>query len=180
MGQVVIAKDYTIVQGMPGTGKTSVIAFVARLLAAQGKRVLITSYTHSAVDNLLIKLLEAGVEPGTLLRIGTKSCCHFAVHDTLALSVAAGVNDKDGSPSASSLSRVITKARIVGVTALTCNRSPLLVNQHFDVVICDEAGQLTQPVSLGPLMNADKFILVGDHQQLPPLVVSTAAEKAGK
>lgn len=175
------AKDYAIIQGMPGTGKTSVIAFVARLLAAQGKRVLITSYTHAAVDNLLIKLIEAGMEPGALLRIGKKAACHFAVYDLLASTLAIRqIKNQDDCLSASSLNQSISNARIIGVTALTCTRSPLLVKQHFDVVICDEAGQLTQPATLGPLMSADSFILVGDHQQLPPLVVSTAAEKAGE
>lgn len=179
------ALDYTVVQGMPGTGKTSMISFVARLLAARGKRILITSYTHAAVDNLLMKLMDAGVnEDGSLLRIGPKSACHPSVHCILASSLALeadnGSGTNDGLPSAKSLKQVTSNARIVGVTALSATRSPLLLGQHFDVVICDEAGQLTQPASLGALMSADTFVLVGDHMQLPPLVVSDAADQAGK
>ncbi|URE05998.1 DNA replication factor Dna2 [Musa troglodytarum] len=59
--------------------------------------------------------------------------------------------------------------RVVGVTCLGINH-PLLVNKKFDICIMDEAGQTTLPVSLGPLMLASKFVLVGDHYQLPPLV----------
>ena len=40
----------------------------------------------------------------------------------------------------------------------------------FDIAIIDEASQITLPTCLGPLRYADKFVLVGDHFQLPPLV----------
>ena len=43
---------------------------------------------------------------------------------------------------------------------------------RFDVCIVDEAGQITLPATLGPLLLAERFVLVGDHLQLPPLVVS--------
>lgn len=43
----------------------------------------------------------------------------------------------------------------------------------------DEAGQITLPASLGPLLKAKAFTLVGDHYQLPPLVQSKAAASAG-
>ena len=65
------------------------------------------------------------------------------------------------------------------MSALTAPRSPLLAGQHFDVVIVDEAGQISQPAILGAMMAADSFVLVGDHLQLPPLVKSEVAEDAG-
>ena len=68
---------------------------------------------------------------------------------------------------------------VVGVSALTAPRSPLLAGQSFDFVIVDEAGQISQPAILGAMMAADKFVLVGDHLQLPPLVKSEVAEEAG-
>ena len=66
------------------------------------------------------------------------------------------------------------------MSALTAPRSPLLAGQHFDVVIVDEAGQIGQPAVLGAIMAADTFVLVGDHMQLPPLVISEVAEEAGE
>ena len=46
----------TLPPGMPGTGKTSTISCLVQLLAGRGQSVLLTAYTHSAVDNLLAKL----------------------------------------------------------------------------------------------------------------------------
>lgn len=43
----------------------------------------------------------------------------------------------------------------------------------------DEASQITLPVCLGPLRYADRFVLVGDHHQLPPLVRNVEAQKGG-
>ena len=193
---MIAARDYTLIQGLPGTGKTSTIAFVARLLAALGKRVLITSYTHAAVDNVLLKLKECGVAATddnnpcpALLRVGRNSSCHPGIRPILASTVALGIDALETSnsttisehaiPSAESLRRSVSSARIVGVTALTVPRSPLLVGEHFDVVIVDEAGQISQPAIIGALMGADAFVLVGDHMQLPPLVVSELAGKGG-
>jgi DNA replication ATP-dependent helicase Dna2 len=56
----------------------------------------------------------------------------------------------------------------------------LLAREYFDVVIVDEAGQITQPAVIGAMMAANTFVLVGDHMQLPPLVASELAEMGGK
>ena len=159
-------------------------------MAARGKRILISSYTHAAVDNLLLKLVESGIGQGPswdLVRIGPKSACHLALHKFLAPELACELDQAQNEPShlserpsTMSLHRVISCAKIIGATALTIPKTPLLLSEHFDIVIVDEAGQISQPAILGPLMAADSFLLVGDHEQLPPLVQSHSAEKAGK
>lgn len=58
VSKVLTSRDYTLVLGMPGTGKTTTIACLVRVLVAQGKSVLLASYTHAAVDNILLKLQE--------------------------------------------------------------------------------------------------------------------------
>jgi len=73
VGKVLVAKDYTIMLGMPGTGKTTTIAEIIKELVKRGKTVLLSSYTHSAVDTILAKLHEADFE---ILRLGNvdKAC----------------------------------------------------------------------------------------------------------
>jgi DNA replication ATP-dependent helicase Dna2 len=58
---------------MPGTGKTSTVATLIRLLVLMGRSVLVTSHTHSAVDNLLLLLHKNGID---FLRLGSKTCVH--------------------------------------------------------------------------------------------------------
>lgn len=158
---------------------------MVRLLVARGKRVLVTSYTHAAVDNLMMKLLESGVknsekqEP-VIVRIGNKSQCHSQTQKIHVTNVALGLmSNAEEEPDVKTLHRVMKSARIVGCSALTVPRSPLLYGENFDVVIVDEAGQISQPAIIGVLMQADSFVLVGDHMQLPPLTRNTASEIGG-
>lgn len=161
---------------------------------AHGKRVLVTSYTNAAVDNVVQKLIANGLSATdartpspAVVRIGRPSDCHRAVTPLLSSNVALtlerlALTDPKQSlihPSATYLRKAVDSARVVAVTTLTAPRSPQLINQQFDVVIVDEAGQISQPTVLGALMAADSFILVGDHMQLPPLVNSELAERGG-
>lgn len=67
MAKVLTAKDYALILGMPGTGKTTTIAEIILALAKRGKSVLLTSYTHSAVDTILMKLVNSDHR---ILRLG--------------------------------------------------------------------------------------------------------------
>lgn len=195
---MIATNDYVLVEGYPGTGKTKTLSFIARLLAARGKRVLISSYTNAAVDNVVMKLLESGVcanDPSfngfsRVVRVGPRHSCHESARVIHAHDIATDLDARASGaslsqaspkrPCAESLSRVVAGARIICSTVLTVPRSPLLVNESFDVVIVDEAGQTSQPAVLGALMAADSFVLVGDHKQLPPLVNSEVAQAGGK
>lgn len=57
-----------LIQGPPGTGKTTVIAEVVKQLTDKGEKILVTSQTHVAVDNVLEKLAKE--ESLSFLRIG--------------------------------------------------------------------------------------------------------------
>ena len=61
------AEDYALILGMPGTGKTTTIACLVQVLAALGMSVLLTSYTHTAVDNILLKLKEVDLSSVSFL-----------------------------------------------------------------------------------------------------------------
>ncbi|KAM7277423.1 hypothetical protein ACFE04_019289 [Oxalis oulophora] len=161
------AKDYALILGMPGTGKTSTLVHTVKALLMKGSSVLLTSYTNTAVDNLLIKLKAQGID---FLRIGR----HEAVHEDVREYCISEMN-------VHKVEDIKNRLNEVKVVAVTCSgiTSPLLANKRFDVCIMDEAGQTTLPVSLGPLMFASMFVLVGDHYQLPPLVKSKEAQENG-
>ncbi|KAK9100842.1 hypothetical protein Scep_024272 [Stephania cephalantha] len=163
--KILAAKDYALILGMPGTGKTSTMVHAVKALLMRGVSILLTSYTNSAVDNLLIKLKYQGID---FLRIGRHEAVHEEVRDS-CLSERYTVEE---------IKARLDEVKVIAVTCLGITH-PLFAKKKFDICIMDEAGQITLPVSLGPLMLAAKFVLVGDHYQLPPLVQSTEARENG-
>ncbi|KAI2794842.1 hypothetical protein POX_a01443 [Penicillium oxalicum] len=166
--KVMRAKDYALVLGMPGTGKTTTIAHIIRALVAQGKSVLLTSYTHTAVDNILLKIRDDNVP---ILRIGAATKIHPDVQEFADLAAIPKKTIEE-------LKHSYENPQVVATTCLGINHN--IFNQRiFDYCIVDEASQITLPVCLGPIRMARTFILVGDHYQLPPLVQNKAAQEGG-
>ncbi len=52
----VLADNYHMVLGTPGSGKSTAIVVLLKILAHLKRRVLLVSFTNSALDNVLIKL----------------------------------------------------------------------------------------------------------------------------
>ncbi|PQE17549.1 dna replication atp-dependent helicase dna2 protein [Rutstroemia sp. NJR-2017a BBW] len=166
--KVMSAQDYALVLGMPGTGKTTTIAHIIRALVSQGKSVLLTSYTHTAVDNILLKLQHDSVP---ILRLGTLAKIHPEVQKFAQLAVTPKDSFED-------IRSTWHDTPIVAASCLGINH-PLFNERTFDYCIVDEASQITLPVCVGPIRMARTFILVGDHFQLPPLVKNENARKGG-
>lgn len=51
-------KNILLIQGPPGTGKTTVITEIVKQLIKRGEKILVTSQTHIAVDNVLERIKE--------------------------------------------------------------------------------------------------------------------------
>jgi DNA replication ATP-dependent helicase Dna2 len=171
----------------PPTGKTSTVSFAVRALVARGKRVLVTSYTHAAVDNLMEKLKEAGMSSDIVGRIGAPASVNLSVHEYLLNPAHSRVGSSGPIGSIGSLQKPplltvhsidkrLQQLRIVGCTVLTASRHALLQTMKFDWCVMDESGQISQPASLGALMLASHFMLIGDDYQLPPIVISLEAQ----
>jgi DNA replication ATP-dependent helicase Dna2 len=61
------------------------------------------------------------------------------------------------------------------VTCLGCGHA-LLQKRKFDVCIVDEATQVVQSSVIAALHSSKVFVLVGDPQQLPPLIKNKKAK----
>ncbi|XP_069064158.1 DNA replication ATP-dependent helicase/nuclease DNA2 isoform X1 [Pleurodeles waltl] len=171
MKRVLLSKDYTLIVGMPGTGKTTTICSLVRILYACGFSVLLTSYTHSAVDNILLKLTKFKVG---FLRLGQAQKVHPDVRHFTEEEVCRSQSIN----SLAQLEELYSSQPVVATTCMGANH-PIFTRRRFDFCIVDEASQISQPICLGPLFHADRFVLVGDHQQLPPLVLSSEARDLG-
>lgn len=73
---------------------------------------------------------------------------------------------------------LIKDAEVICATNITSG-SELLEDEFFDLVVIDEATQATEPSTLIPYLKGEKTIMIGDHKQLPPTVLSQKALKKG-
>ena len=151
------AEDCALIHGPPGTGKTYTIARAIRALVAEGNRVLLSAFTNRAVDNALEALRGQGFED--VLRVGTETGVRDDMRDVRLV--------QRGEPNAKAAE--LRDASVVAATTAACG-SRVMRECEFDVALVDEASQLTEPGTHAAINLADRFVLVGDHEQLPPVV----------
>ncbi|WP_222917724.1 AAA domain-containing protein [Natrinema sp. SYSU A 869] len=156
------AEDCALIHGPPGTGKTYTIARAIRAMVERGERVLLSAFTNRAVDNALEALLEQlddVIDEDRVVRVGSES----GIRDDMEpyrLERAGEPEDRVAK---------LQNAQVVAATTSTCG-SRVMKEQQFDVALVDEAAQLTEPGTCAAINLAERFVLVGDHEQLPPVV----------
>ncbi|WP_336133342.1 AAA domain-containing protein [Natronomonas amylolytica] len=157
VNKAVNADDFALVHGPPGTGKTYTLAQTVRTLVRSGERVLLSAFTNRAVDNAIEALEEQGFTD--IVRWGSESGVRDDMQEYRM--------ERSGDPR--DRAAELQDAQVVAATTAACG-SRALKEQHFDVAVVDEAGQLTEPGTFLATNLADRFVLVGDHEQLPPVV----------
>lgn len=75
-------------------------------------------------------------------------------------------------------SQIIGSAQVVCATAAGADAA-LLSDEHFDLLVLDEATQAPDPIALVPVARASRVVMAGDPHQLPPTVLDLDAARGG-
>ncbi|MDT4983206.1 MAG: hypothetical protein QOF95_696, partial [Pseudonocardiales bacterium] len=156
------------VQGPPGTGKTWAGARMILRLVAEGKRVGVTGFSHKVIGNLLSAVVAAAAETGVDLDIVQKAAEHERC-------VAPGIRCIQGPKD--------VEAALAAPVNIVAGTSWLFARPKFaeavDVLVVDEAGQLSLANVLAISHAAQSVVLLGDPQQLAQPVKGQHPDGAG-
>ena len=176
------ARDYFLLVGPPGTGKTSVAlkSMVEEFLSdSPQKTLLLMAYTNRAVDEICHMLSAINPAP-EYIRIGQELNCAPDFQPRLMKHVIGDATSRK------EIYEKLAPVRVfAGTISSLCSQTELFSLKVIDVAIIDEASQVLEPQLL-PLLCATtavnrgdynlnrlaigKFILIGDHKQLPAVV----------
>lgn len=168
LNQMLGSQEYFLLWGPPGTGKTSVMLhhFVRQLIDETDENIMLLAYTNRAVDEICESIERIGGHIKDLyLRIGSNYGTHAHYQDQLLQNAIQGISKRKD------LTEFISKKRIfVGTVASVANKTELFKLKSFDRLIIDEASQILEPLLMGLLARFPKWVLIGDHRQLPAVV----------
>ena len=150
-----------LIQGPPGTGKTLMLAHLASLLVQDGLRVFVTALTHRAIHNALNKIPEVN-DSIAVCKIGEDQHITDLKVPNFQMFEGSRFGEKSG-------------GYVVGATPFA-TQTQRLANTEFDVVLFDEASQITLPLAIMGMLPGSKFIFIGDENQLPPVTNFSAAD----
>jgi len=170
----IVDNQLTLVWGPPGTGKTHFLALAVLTLleaatrAGEPMRVLVTAFTHAAIENCLRKMdslrqdLSMGQEDAALVKLGlvyTQGC--------------EGIDCIDPDRTAEFIK--CNEQCVVGGTVYSMLKAfkARPGSRPFDVVVIDEGSQVKVAESLlaiSRLAPKGRLVIAGDDKQLPPII----------
>jgi DNA replication ATP-dependent helicase Dna2 len=157
------APDWFVLCGPPGTGKTrAVLRELAERLYKDDKQALLAAYTNRAVDEICEQLVAAGLP---FIRVGSRLGTSAQYRPYLLDNMIRDCPN-----------RQTVRARLtgcpfyVGTVASLLGKPELFLLKQFDLAVVDEASQVLEGPMLALLAKVPKFILIGDHRQLPAVV----------
>lgn len=198
----VLQKPLSLIQGPPGTGKTVTSASIVYHLAKMNPgQVLVCAPSNVAVDQLAEKIHQTGLK---VVRITAKSreeldspVSFLTLHEqvqnndtNVELQKLIYLKRDQGELSAhdekkyKSLKRACEKEILSNADVICCTSvgagDPRVAKLRFRTVLIDEATQASEPECMIPLvLGCKQAVLVGDHQQLGPVIMNKKAARAG-
>ena len=167
--------DYRVIEGPPGTGKTTAIAAAACEAASHGLRVLITSHTNVAVDNALERIITMRPDlKEAIMRIGHPAKVSQKIRPFID-------KPQKGEGRREWIKRILSSKRIIGMTIAKLAVLDLIYKLDeiskemnswptFDYAFIDEASTVPLALITTPAYYSKRWIILGDTRQLPPIV----------
>ncbi len=165
--RIVSSKDYFLLWGPPGTGKTSkILKESVNQLLKNGENILLLAYTNRAVDEICEAIESISEDMNQkYIRIGSRFSSDSRYHKNLFDNIVSEKKTR------AELKYTIESSPVfVATVSSMMGKEELFLLKKFDTIIVDEASQLLEPMLVSILVNAKKFVLVGDHKQLPAVV----------
>lgn len=167
------ARDYALIVGAPGAGKTSIVlrSIVEEYYHHTRDNILLMAYTNRAVDEICQALELIPGQPA-YIRLGSEQNCdeRYAAHTLNRQTATLHTREEVRS--------LIASTRIFVSTVSTASaRHELFAAKQFQLTLIDEASQILEPQIIGLLASTNsKFVLIGDHKQLPAIALQTEQE----
>ena len=169
--QILSAEEYFLLWGPPGTGKTSVMLHhvVRHLMENSSENIMLLAYTNRAVDEICESIENIGEHiRGQYIRIGSSYGANDDFKGQLLQNAIQGISNRKD------LKELIASRRIfVGTVASVVGKTELFQLKKFDRLLIDEASQILEPLLMGLLPRFPKWVLIGDHRQLPAVVTQS-------
>jgi len=196
--------DFALLEGPPGSGKTTVILELICQFIAHGKKVLLCGSTNVAIDNVLERLvIKKNNSPSLLELIETDSKIVFlpvriGPEDKVDESIEKFHIDKLTGKNISKEQKKLKTEMLLAAANLVCGTTMGIINHpkfknqsktdndksgnskpivpEFDILIIDESSKTTFQEFLVPALYAKKWILAGDVMQLSPFTEQESIE----
>lgn len=169
LNRIIAAKDYFLLWGPPGTGKTSVMLknLVKHLHHHTRENILLLAYTNRAVDEMCEAVMSIDTDfKDKFLRLGSRLSTDERYENNLLDQVIKKCSSRQ------EIIELLMSRRIyISTVSSVVNRVELFHLKDFDTVIIDEASQILEPMLVGLLSKFKRFIFIGDHKQLPAVVI---------
>lgn len=159
--------NYYLIQGPPGSGKTWLLAHLAHQFAKEGKKVLITATTHTAINNALQKCSTL-TQYQHIIKVGKSNQKEGLNYD--------GSTARNSPDFRNTTYDNNSRGIVIGATCYSPHTRKLEF-MDWDVIIIDEAGQLSIPLAIAAMVKGSKFIFIGDHKQLPPIIAESHTDE---